>query len=119
MRSQTWIIDLPEQWRHSPIVDKHPLATCKLDDGDVLLAHLTLADGTSIMAVSWTGGQRLACIGAATEWFLQEHYDGDLPDGRPGETIEKMWSVAVESLLQAKDETIAEMPDEAEELGLR
>ncbi len=35
------------------------------------------------------------------------------------ETIKQMWGVAVESLLQAKDETIAEMPDEAEQLGLR
>jgi hypothetical protein len=114
----SWTIDLPRPWRTAAIASADLIATAPLTDGAAMLTHLTLEDGTNLFVVAWPSGSRLARLGPATGWAVQEHYCGELPPGEAGRVVADCWRIAVGALVQAKSETIAESPVEAEAAGM-
>lgn len=104
-----FVVELPTAWETGAIIAVSVLAVGHLEPGeDAHLISAILGDGTNVIAVTWTGGQRIARMGPTTRWGVQEHYTGHLP-ARGEDVYTHMWKVAIESLIEAKDHASREM----------
>lgn len=109
MTGVAWKMDLPPEWLTGRWLVLDAIAESDLLHGQALLVSGILSDSTNVMAVLWPAGQRLLRMGPPTDWALQEHYCGRPPSAvAGGDTIEMMWRVAVDSIIEAKAQTVAE-----------
>jgi hypothetical protein len=108
MSVRDWTLEMPPAWMTGEWECLDLLAEGRLAAGGAaLLVSGVISDGTNVMAVLWAGGQRVLRMGPPTRYAVQEHYTGSLPPEHA--VIDRMWKVAVDSIIQAKAEAEQEL----------
>lgn len=95
---------LPPEWATGEVLLASPIAQSV--DGAVLMSFF-LTDGSSILGLAWKGGQAVARSSHVTGWAIEEQHVGQMPRAAGG-TVERMWTVAIEALIEAKQMAEAE-----------
>lgn len=95
---------LPPEWATGEVLLMAPLAQSV--DGAVLMSFC-LTDGSSILGLAWKAGQAVARSSPVTGWAIDEQYAGQMPR-EAGGTVEQMWKVAIDALIEAKQMAEAE-----------
>lgn len=100
MSTLSFSIAWPREWMTADPFVVQPLGLVELSrrqKGLVLTA--LLRDGTSLWAVVYPGGQRLARTTESTDWAVEERFTGDPPRRRDREKVEDAWRRVIESMV--------------------
>lgn len=92
-------VALPPEWKTSEFRAVAPVAEASLPGGrQALLSSVLLEDGSSVIALSYPGGQRLARTSPHNDWATEERYSGRIVTGRTGARLARIWKLALESM---------------------
>jgi hypothetical protein len=111
MSLEGWTVELPEEWRTAPWRRgfMRVIAEANLADGTAaLLVTGMLKDGTTVFALSWQRGQRVARLSPDTGWALEERFTGHDPAAADERTIANLWRVAVDAMATSRKEAEAD-----------
>jgi hypothetical protein len=105
-------VSWPRNWvRPTDRWAKGPEIVAAATDHPIVLSGGVIDDqgGTNVMALAYPGGQRLLRCGPATDWALEEKYEGRPPRARHLSRVKQMWAVAVESVVEGRRQTVVEL----------
>lgn len=99
-----WDLKLPPEWKTSEWRAAAPMGELELPNGRrALLISVLLVDGSSVNALIYPGGQRLARTSPHNDWATEERYVGRAPTGVAARRIKHAWKVVLESMTWARE----------------
>jgi hypothetical protein len=104
------VVSFPDEWGTAAPADQGSWSR-----GDMTIAGVLLRDGSNLFALIYPEGARFARAAPATEFSIEERFDGEPPSAETADEVAEVWREVIDMMIQAGHEVAAEM--QAEGLG--